>query len=351
MAAKGIAVQVDGALPPALAAEWRSVEADCPSLSFFQSWTWIGCLAEERFRDPVLLRLRQAGRTLGLALFNRRRGRLFLAETGEPASDAPFIEENGPLVAADAPPSACASLLRAAWGVSGTHRLVLSGVPETVAAAARGVALRRRARPAPWLDLDQVRAARQGVPDSFSANTRQQLRRALRRYEGSGQLVMERAEKPGEAETFLAELITLHQADWQARGRMGAFADPFMRRFHAELIRRALPRDEVDLLRVRAGPRVLGYLYNFRHRGRVYAYQSGFDRAAAGPHEKPGLVCHLLAIEQALTRGDRAYDFMAGEDRYKRSLSNASRPLLWLELIQPWSPLRLLAAVRRLLRN
>jgi CelD/BcsL family acetyltransferase involved in cellulose biosynthesis len=56
----------------AVGERWRSLEAlaDC---SFYQSRTWTGCLAEERFPDPVLLEARHNGETIALALFNRRR--------------------------------------------------------------------------------------------------------------------------------------------------------------------------------------------------------------------------------------------------------------------------------------
>jgi CelD/BcsL family acetyltransferase involved in cellulose biosynthesis len=81
-----------------LGSAWRSLEAEAADLSFFQSWTWVGCLAEERYPDPVLLRAERGGRVLGMALFNRRRGRLCLAESGDAAIDAPFIEHNGPLL-------------------------------------------------------------------------------------------------------------------------------------------------------------------------------------------------------------------------------------------------------------
>ncbi len=58
----------------ALGDRWRELEArsDC---SFFQSWTWMGCLAEERFSDPVLLEAVLDGRLVAMALFNRRRSR------------------------------------------------------------------------------------------------------------------------------------------------------------------------------------------------------------------------------------------------------------------------------------
>ena len=72
----------------ALGEHWRQLEARS-NCSFFQSWTWMGCLAAERFDDPVLLEARESGRLVAMALFNRRRSRtgreiLWLGETGVP---------------------------------------------------------------------------------------------------------------------------------------------------------------------------------------------------------------------------------------------------------------------------
>lgn len=331
----------------ALGETWRAFEAEVPGLSFFQSWPWIGCLAEERFGDPLLLRAEAGGRLLGLALFNRRRGRLCLAESGEAGLDAPFIEHNAPLLAAGAGPEVLAALLRAAWSVPGARRLVLSGVPPPVAAAAGGVAFRRQERQAPFVDLDAVRAAGGEWMASLSANTRYQIRRSLRRYAARGALALERAATEAEALAWLEALVALHEASWRARGQPGAFATPFLRRFHRALVTRALARDELDLLRLTAGGEAVGYLYNFRLRGRVYAYQSGLDHAGAGPHGKPGLSCHALAVERALAAGEGAYDFLAGADRYKRSLANAAAPLLWVEAVPAWSVPGLVARLRR----
>ena len=35
---------------------WRGLEARAAA-PFFRSWTWVGCLAAERFPDPYLLRV------------------------------------------------------------------------------------------------------------------------------------------------------------------------------------------------------------------------------------------------------------------------------------------------------
>src|SRR5205823_439645 len=111
----------------------------------------------------------------------------------------------------------------------------------------------------------------------------------------------------------------LHQAYWKSRGEKGAFAQLNFVRFQGLLIGRGFARDEIDLLKVTAGDRVIGYLYNFFYRGRAYAYQSGFDYALGGQHAKPGLTCHALAIAHYLARGASAYDFLAGDSQYKRS--------------------------------
>jgi CelD/BcsL family acetyltransferase involved in cellulose biosynthesis len=330
-----------------VAAQWRALESRVPELSFFQSWTWMGCLAEERFPDPVLLQAEQAGQVVGLALFNRRGGRLSLAESGDAVLDAPFTEHNGPLVTSL--PGLDDAMLRAAWRIPGARRLVLGGVPPPVlraalepagggaGAPAGGVLLRCQQRVAPYVDLGAIRDAGGDHLATLSANTRQQIRRSHRRYAAAGPLRLLRAGDAAEALAMLDALIQLHERSWQARGRPGAFAHPFLRRFHAALVARAMARDELDLLRLEAGPATVGLLYNFRLRGRISAYQSGLDLAAAGPHGKPGLSSHALAVQRAADQGDAVYDFLGGADRYKRSLANAAAPLVWAELAPRWS--------------
>ena len=223
-----------------------------------------------------------------------------------------------------------ATLLRAVRGHRRIpRRIALSGVDDAHLAAAHATGARvliRREHIAPRLDL-----AAAGVDwiASRSANTRQQLRRSARAY---GAVRMERAMTVAVAWEYLDALATLHQRRWHARGKPGAFAQTFFARFHRELIARGLPRDEIDLLRISAEGAVIGYLYNFRHRGRVLAYQSGFNYAAARGAQKPGMTCHQMAIDWYAAQGVRAYDFLAGADRYKRSLANAQTRLHWLSL-------------------
>ena len=330
--------------PASLGPRWQALEREADG-SFFQGWTWLGCLAAERFPDPVLLAAENDGRTVGLALFNRTRDRLgrttlWLGESGDPALDAVYVEHNGVLLARghEALAGPC---LRAAHrmrldGNRGSRRVVLSGLgpAQALAAGEAGGALRlRQASPAPFARLQRPGA----FLDGLSRNARHQLRRSARDYEAAGPLAVERAGTEADALAFLHALIALHEATWTARGRPGAFATEPVRRFHRALIGRGVASGEVDLLRVRAGTAPIGYLLNFRHRGRVLAYQSGFDYAGAGPHQKPGLTCHHQAIEWYRAAGAETYDFLAGPDRYKATLADAVQELRWVDLLPRWS--------------
>ena len=325
----------------ALAPLWRDLERRA-SCSFFQSWAWTGCLAEERFAEPWLLRARRNDKLVGLALFNRgpRAGLsrpILLGESGRPDLDSIFIEHNGLLLDRCEPADLAALCWSAVAEKFGNAKWLINGTTETAAFPADRIARIRARRPAPYLDL----SADSDPLDRFSANTRQQLRRSLRAWEEIGPLTFDIASFD-RAAAYLDALADLHQRYWVGRGKPGAFAEPFFGRFHHALLKRASDRQSVDLIRVSAGDRVAGYLYNFVHDGWVFAYQSGFDFGPDAKQLRPGMVCHLMAIQHYAQAGMRRYDFLGGEARYKRSLANAEIPLVWLDVRHklPWQSTR-----------
>jgi CelD/BcsL family acetyltransferase involved in cellulose biosynthesis len=319
--------------------KWRDLEVRS-NPSFFQSWTWTGCLVEERFPDPVLVEASENGRTVALALFNRRGRTLFLGQTGDPVLDCIYIEFNGVLAESGREAGLTVACLRAArdgcagWpalAFSRKHRLILSGISGATAtsAAKAGHVRYNKSLAAPSVDLTDLSRC---FLDRRSANTRQQLRRSDRSYAATEGIVIERAETLAQAYEFLEKMAELHRVSWVAKGQQGSFANPFFGRFHRALVARGHERGEIDLLRIAAGPRTIGYLYNFRYLGHSLAYQSGFDYAGAEKHEKPGQTCHHAAIRFALSWGAAQYNFLAGDARYKRSLSDRAEVLHWVEI-------------------
>lgn len=276
-------------------------------------------------------------------MFNRRtagcRTEWHLHTSGVPALDSVFIENNAPLVARDAPEVlplvfACVATRGAGRRFADRAAGCMIGLPgisaPVCAAVARlGTFLVDAERVAPYRDLVRLRLGAGDLLPSISANARAQIRRSIRNYTAAGPLCVDRANTPGQALSYFEDLVRLHRAHWHRRGRTGAFDETTIR-FHRALIAAGLARGEIDLLRISAGVRTIGYLYNFVFDGVVSAYQSGFAYDDASRHEKPGLTCHYAAIGHYLARPEVVrYDFLAGAARYKTSLSDGSEPMFW----------------------
>ncbi len=319
-----------------LAARWRSLPAPSP----FLSWHFVGARAALRFDAPWILAVQADGTDVALALLNHAGGRFFLNTTGDAGRDAVFIEHNGMVGRAAAVGVALRAVLERA-------PVVVAGVDDAFlrAAEAVGIVTRHQARFAPCVDLAAVRGA---FLDTLSANARGQIRRAMRLC---GEVAIARAADAATAHAWFAEMVELHQASWRARGKPGAFADADTVAFHGAVIESSFAGDPgqagrtADMLRVRAAGRTLGVLYMLRHGGHACCYQSGFV-AVADARAKPGLVCHVAAIEFYRSEGLARYDLLAGAARYKATLAGTGGQMLHWFTLHPRGALG--ARVRRL---
>jgi CelD/BcsL family acetyltransferase involved in cellulose biosynthesis len=341
---------------------WTGLEARSEA-SFFLSWPWIETWLETSAATPYVVAAHQDEALVALALLQESRHRragivpvrsLALHETGDAAMDSLYIEYNGLLRDQAAAPAVIEACLHALT----THRerwdeIRLSAIAADMreAAAATGWIVRPRAVNRCYaVDLQALRDARASYIDGLAANTRQQLRRTQRLYAARGTPQIVAAQSLAEAKAFLGALKILHQESWRRRGRPGAFAVPFFERFHEALLDRIWPQGGAELLKIAAGPHVLGYLYNFQYRGTVHNYQSGFVHEEDNKL-KPGLLSHALCIERHLAGSATRYDFMAGAARHKQSLATEGEELVWLTLQRPGLLSKLESAARLLRRR
>jgi CelD/BcsL family acetyltransferase involved in cellulose biosynthesis len=347
-------------LPPLsdLATEWQSLELGANG-SFFTSWWWIGTWLETiaSLCTPRLLRGTASGRTVAIAAIAERRAlrhriiasdAIYLNQTGDPALDAIFIEHNGVLADPVVQDRVDRDLMQwFAEGGSPANELHLAGTTRPLDAAFLGDALLISVSTTPSFSVDlSLLAASEGDNTILlSSNARQQLRRSLRDCAAIGELGIDRAADADTALAYFANLKRWHIASWQRRRRQHAFATPHFEEFHRRLIVQALASGSIEMLRVTSGGVPIGYLYNFRHRDRIYAYQSGFDPDAAA--RRPGFVSHHLAIREAWRSGARVYDFLAGGNRLKESFATNRDDMYWSILQRPLVRFRLERAVRR----
>lgn len=340
--------------PAELEPRWQALEA-ASDASFFLGWTWTGSWLESYGVRPDLLTVTDAeGRDVALALVGhamqpRLLGRcatLSLNQSGDPAADRPYVEYNGLLAAhgregETAQAFHAALLRRADW-----RALRLSGIAP--GSPLLGLSSRRAVRidhsPVYQVDLDAVRAAGGNYLSLLSANTRSQIRRAIKDHGGLPTIAAARTAE--EAGNWLEEMRVLNEG----RHADNAWADPAFRRFLALLTERGRATGEVELLRFADEGGVVGLLVNFVHRGQAMNYQSAFS-APRTAKDKPGLLCHAAAVAHYADRGLALYSLLAGKDRYKQSLATCEEALEWWQ-IERFSPrLEAEALLRRLFRR
>ena len=344
-----------------LAAQWRALEPRADG-SVFNSWMWVSAVLAHGLDQPLVVQVLADQRVVAIGVFQRARRwgarTLSLTAVDDPAIDAAYIEYNAPLVDRDYPQAAL--IWWQAIGRLGATMVYLPGIAaeHTGPLHSMGALLVERRQPAPRRDLAMVRASGGDVLALMSANSRAQLRRALRSYQRSGPITLSRATTREAAHRAFAHMAELHQASWRRRGQAGAMSGQFCR-FHHDILDYGVAAGQVDLLTVKAGDRLIGYLYNLRYGQTVCAYQSGFAYDEAFAHEKPGLVCHAAAISDYAKQGLGIYDFLAGEARYKTSFSDHAPMLVWARLVFGYTPLaislkgraRLQAAMRGLVEK
>jgi CelD/BcsL family acetyltransferase involved in cellulose biosynthesis len=327
----------------AFASTWERLYTSNPQASFFLSreWvdTWLATFGESL--NPDLITFSADGEVVGCCLIVWRtqwvRGallrRVFLNCSGEDTADSTCIEYNTILSLpeyADQVTRELGRVLRSKYW----DELNLNGVAADSPLSSLAASLGKceiSAQPSHLVDLSQVRDSVGGYDSVLSPNTRKQLRRGMRQYEQtSGPCTLRLAATLDEAMQIFARLIDLHQKAWQARGRPGVFASGKFTGFHTRMIESQFAPGQILMAEVCSGSEVIGALYGFFHRGRVYLYQSGF-LYAADSRLKPGLITHYLAILHCLKDPLlREYDLLAGDSQFKRSLETGSRPLQWI---------------------
>jgi hypothetical protein len=172
---------------------------------------------------------------------------------------------------------------------------------------------------------------------AFSANTRQKLRRAKRNIETDiGPLKIEFAPNVQIAKSWFHSAGIFHRLRWRKTQdrNYGGFDNTQFVNFHRLLIEEHFQTGMIRLWRISAGSRIFAYLYNFRVQKKEFFYLSGIDYGI-GEKYSPGLLAHVEAMQQCLDSGLSDYDFMAGKNRYKESLSTESSTQTWLVLQRP----------------
>ena len=166
---------------------------------------------------------------------------------------------------------------------------------------------------------------------SISPNLRSNLRRREKKLSALGARIEEAgASRLGPA---LDALFALHGARWETKGHTGNFVDPRLRAFHHEIAPILDREGTVGLWTAVVDGRPAAAIYGFRHRGRFLYYQAGFDPAFA--EHGVGLAIMGHAVRRSIECGITEFDYLRGDEPYKRRWTNLARRTHTLVLARP----------------
>lgn len=189
------------------------------------------------------------------------------------------------------------------------------------------------------------------MPDGFDAylaglskNQRSNYRRNVNKLGKAFDFQVDVVRDGPELERELEAFVEMHQAQWQAVGKLGHFDDwPGSREFTRDLVDTLARRDGVRLIRLVADGEVVSYYFCFERNGTYYwrlpARLTGeeWDQFALG---RVGL---LKMIEVAAAEGATAIEAGTGRYEYKEKLNADTLPLCSIVLCRRGAASRLRA--------
>jgi len=290
-------------------AAWQELAGVSENATPFQTWEWQSTWWKHfgGSRSLRLYTVHEGGDLVGIAPMMLSRG---IWRALRPCGVGPS-DYLHPLARAGYERAVADSLAERFCEEPGVDLIDLHQVRETEAMAERFRARTQEQAKALVLDLP-------GTFDAYLATLGKSLRYDVRRFEKPGRSETVSIEEPADAvsaSAALTVLFDLHVRRWRKRMLPGAFT-PALRRFHLEWARLAVEAGMLRLSVLRHRGEPVGAVYGMAQGQTVYYYQAGFDPKAG--NISPGTLAVAHTIRRAIEEGMRQFDFMRGDEPYKR---------------------------------
>jgi len=171
------------------------------------------------------------------------------------------------------------------------------------------------------------------LPDSWegylqilSGKQRHEARRKLRRLENTIDAGFRLVQEPAAVRAAVEDFLRLFR---QNRQEKAVFMDDRMESYFRRLAEH-VPGTRLGFLDVDGMPAAAVWCCDYN--GTRYLYNSGYDAHLS--HLSVGILCKLLSIRDAIARGLGAYNFLKGDEVYKRQLGGRPVPIYncWIDL-------------------
>ena len=353
----------------ALEPEWNDLLSRCRRASFFCTFEWLRpWWRHHRTEDDSLhlITVREAGRLMGIAPMFRRQTRILgvlvldqVMFIGDGSGDSEYLD----IVTDDTATDAVLDhiLARLASDESGWQvaRFSLMNRESPTVAALRRMARSRELS----LSSQLFSCLRVPLADSWDVylkavgkRQRRTIRSGLRWLSTNDTATVEICKDDVELSERLESLFALHEARWTGAGQRGAFSDSRRRDFYRDLASELLKSRRLRLYSLRYEGSLVAHEFDFEHAAILYCLQMGFDSSLRDM--SVGTVLRSYVLRDCVERGIRGYDFLAGDDAYKKRWKPSEIPCLHITVWRKgWRSacylhgLRVLSETRRFLRD
>lgn len=306
--------------------EWAELLGESNATSPFLGWSWIGSWLETLGPDAEIemwsARDVEDGHLLGVAPFHvvsvRRRG-IHLRELRMIGSGRTAADHLDLVVRTDAADRVAGMLWETVnrngrWDLVDLDGIVAGGHLEHL--VLRRATDRPEPIPVPRLPLA---ASWEEVEERFGRNHRSNLARYARKLDReAGAPVTERlVTDAADLDVTLSALVEMHQAVRTSKGDPGLFSDPATTAYLRTVAHRLLQSGRLRMWRLDVGPDPIAIVWCMRSFDSVAFYTTGFDQEWA--RYGPGRRIMARAIQGAVAEGATTFDFLRGDESYKRS--------------------------------
>lgn len=153
----------------------------------------------------------------------------------------------------------------------------------------------------------------------FRRNLNYETRRFFKDYDGTFSSVTD----VDVLDSSMDKLIELHQKRWRKKRMPGAFYSKRIRNFHKDVARAMLLKGALSLFELKDRAKVVSSLLSYHIGGKRYYYISGYDLDYS--KRSVGTVILGLAIKFSIEAGDDTFDFLRGDEEYKKNWTSLKK--------------------------
>jgi len=322
----------------ALEEQWLQLEQSAKT-SFFLSWKWIGCWLNKIGGDQkiYIIKAQKNSVIVGLGIFVEQSivrhnfiasKQWYLHRTGIETKDQIWIENNGFLMSE----SSKDETHHAMW-----HYLLKNkkNVDEYIVYVAKKSLFTNLVITNKKYDvinelfefgykiqLDGLSCLKDYL-SQISKNTRQQFNRSIKHLAKQGDIEFTVIEKPEKQLEALNKTQHWHINKWHNTSTPSGFENKEFCQFHHQLLQSSHPTASTLMATLTLNEQLIGCIYCLSHEKNVYFYLSCL-KPFSDNKIKLGIIMHIFMIEWLISNNNcySGYDFMAGDARYKSSLSS-----------------------------